>query len=240
MKKNTFILSAVLFLFAVSATSLYAQNKESRKTASFSSIELSVPADLYLSQGNLTEVQLEGPADYLAKVETKVSHGNLAIRFYKKYCTWWREPKGRIKIYISTPDLEKLDVTGSGIITAKSKIACDELSLLVTGSGMIELPALSVNELSADVTGSGTIRAAGEETAESQKILITGSGKVLNDGLPAQNTKVSITGSGKARVYATGRLKISVTGSGKVYYKGGAVLDASITGSGDAVKIDER
>ncbi len=237
MKRNLFFIMAIAFLLIIPATSLHAQKKEIRKTGSFNVIELSIPADLYLSQGNLTEVQLVGPEDYLTKVETVVSHEKLSIRFYPKYKYGWREPKGRIKIYISTPELEKLYVTGSGKILTKSKISGDKLSLVVTGSGMIDIPSLSVHEINADVTGSGVIRAAGEESAGYQKILITGSGKVLNEGLPVKETKVSVTGSGKAKVYATDRLKVLITGSGDVYYKGDAVLDARITGSGNVEKL---
>ena len=236
MKRSLFFSMVLVFLMIIPATALQAQKKEIRKTGSFNVIELSIPADLYLSQGNLTEVQLEGPEEYLAKVETVVSHERLTIRFYSKY-TGWREPRGRIKVYISTPELKKLYVTGSGKILTKSKISGDELSLIVTGSGMIDIPSLFVHEINADVTGSGTIRVAGEESAESQKILITGSGKVLNEGLPVQKIKVLVTGSGKAKVYATDRLKVSITGSGDVYYKGDAVLDANITGSGNVEKL---
>ena len=235
MKRNLFF-AVALAIFTVPFISLHAQKKEIRKTDTFSKIELSIPANLYLSQGNLTEVQLDGPANYLTKVETVVSHGKLIIRFYQKY-TGWKEPKGRINIYISTPDIEKLYVTGSGKIITKSKISSDDLSLIVTGSGMIDIKALSVNDLRSDVTGSGTIQVSSDQQTESQDILITGSGKVLNEKLPTQKAKVSITGSGKARVFTTQKLKISITGSGTVYYKGDGILDANITGSGDVVKM---
>ncbi len=236
MRRHLFLPMACILFLSLPAITLYAQKKEIRKTGSFTGIELSIPADLYLSQGNLTEVQLEGPEDYLAKVETTVSHGKLIIRFYSKFA-WWKEPRGRISVYISTPDIHKLSVTGSGKILSKSKISADDLSLLVTGSGLIDLPTLSTREIKSDVTGSGTIRVAGNEPVELQDILITGSGKVLNEGLPSQKTKVSVTGSGKARVFATERLKVSITGSGSVYYKGNGIVDANITGSGDVVKI---
>ena len=238
MKRHLLFPMACIFFLSIPAITLYAQKKEIRKTGSFTGIELSIPADLYLSQGNLTEVQLEGPEDYLAKVETVVSHGKLVIRFYSKFA-WWKEPRGRIKVYISTPDISGLCVTGSGKIISKSKISTDDLSLSVTGSGTIDLSYLSAHELKSDVTGSGTIRIAGNEPVESQDILITGSGKVENAGLPSQKTKVSVTGSGKARVFAIERLKVSITGSGSVYYKGEGILDANITGSGDVVKMKE-
>ncbi len=225
----------ILMSFVLQAATV----KEERKVRSFEGISLALSADVDLRQGNETKVVLEGPSDFLAKVETVTEGGILKIRFYKKY-NGWRTPSGRIRIHITTPDIKSLTVTGSGKIEAVTPVnAGNVLKMLVTGSGDIRIKDLTAKGVKMAVTGSGTIRVAGQETGQ-EEIVITGSGDVHAENLPARDAKVSITGSGDAHVLTMENLKVGITGSGDVYYSGPGVIDARITGSGEAKRKDER
>ncbi len=240
MKRNLFhvVTLAITFSFLSSCIG-YTQKEEIRKTGSFSEITLSIPADVFLTQGPRTEVKLEGPENYLGKVETKVKGDRLSIAFYHNYFGW-RRPQGRIAIYITTPEIKRLNVTGSGKIETKTQVSSDELKLLVTGSGKIKVSDLLAKRVDVSVTGSGTIKLAGKEPVISQEVEITGSGTIHNENLPTKKAEASITGSGDAYVYVNDRLKVSITGSGDLYYAGAPVVDARITGSGNVKALKEK
>jgi len=224
----------VLTLFTASAGTV----KQERQVKSFEGISLALSADVKLTQGAGTKVVLEGPADYLEKVETVTEGGILKIRFYQKY-TGWRTPSGRIRISITTPEINSLTVTGSGKIESVTPVhAGDMLKALVTGSGVIKIGDLTAGEVKMSVTGSGDIRISGKETGQAY-VVITGSGDIHAGGLPARTVKVSITGSGDAYVNASEDLKVGITGSGDVYFRGEAVVDAHITGSGDLKRMND-
>ncbi len=240
MKKLVLSLSVMTGLFILMSFVLEAATvKEERKVRSFEGISLALSADVGLRQGNETKVVLEGPSDFLAKVETVTEGGILKIRFYNRYIN--REtPSGRIRIYITTPDVKSLIVTGSGKIEAVTPVKTGNvLKMLVTGNGDIIIKDLTAKGVKMSVTGSGAIRVAGPETLQ-EEIVITGSGNVYAEKLPAREAKVSITGSGDAHVRTTDNLKVGITGSGDVYYSGPGTIDARITGSGEVKRNDER
>jgi hypothetical protein len=235
MKK--IVLSFLIPALMIGATlpSLAGTIREERKVKAFEGISISLSADVELRQGPETKVVLEGPAAFLEKVETVTEGGILKIRFDKKYIHW-RAPSVRIRIFITTPEMKELVVTGSAIIVAKTRIdAGNSMKALVTGSGKIRIDELVARTVKLNVTGSGDIKVAGPGVEE-EYVVITGSGDIVAGGLPAEEVKVSITGSGDARVHAVKYLKAGITGSGDVYYHGPAVIDAHITGSGDVRK----
>ncbi len=238
MKRNLLPLLLTVVLWSVVSLSSTAETvREERKVKSFEGVSISLSADVELRQGSETKVILEGPVSFLEKVETVTEGGILKIRIYNKF-TRWRTPSGRIRIYITTPEVNKIIVTGSAKVVAKTPIdAGSSMKALVTGSGKIQIDDLVVRSVKLSVTGSGGIKVAGKE-AEEAYVEITGSGDIVADAFPVQEVKVSITGSGDAYVHAVKYLKVGITGSGDVYYRGTATVDAHITGSGNVRKDD--
>jgi hypothetical protein len=238
MKRNLLSILLVVVLWSgISLITSAEATREERKVKSFEGVSIALNADVELRQGAETRVVLEGPASFLEKVETVTEGGILKIRFYKRY-TGRRAPTGRIRIYLTTPEVKSLVVTGSANVVARTRIdAGNMLKALVTGSGRIRIDDLTAQTVKLSVTGSGDIRVAGPEAGETY-VVITGSGDVHAEKLPAREVKVSITGSGDAWVHAVEFLKAGITGSGDVHYKGPAVIDAHITGSGNVRKDD--
>ena len=237
MKKTVLLFLIAALMIGAALPSLAGTVREERKVKAFEGVSISLSADVELRQGAETQVVLEGPAAFLEKVETVVEGGILKIRFLKTFVRW-KTPSGRIRIYITTPEIKNLVVTGSADIVARTPVdAGRSWKALVTGSGKIQIDDLSAGSVKMSVTGSGKIRVAGKSVDE-EYVVITGSGDVVADDLPAREVKVSITGSGDAYVYAEKYLKVGITGSGDVHYRGPAVIDARITGSGNVRKDD--
>ncbi|MDX2443877.1 MAG: head GIN domain-containing protein [Bacteroidales bacterium] len=236
--KSKIILASMLIAFSLVSISSFAasEKKENRKVSSFSSLSLSISADVYITQGSKTEVILEGDANTLDNIETEVSNGNLKIKYDSKWSSWSKTKK--VKVYVTSPDWDGISVSGSGNVAGNSAIEGSEFSMAVSGSGNIKLSDLSATELEARISGSGNIQIAGSKKANSLEISISGSGDYDGIGLAVDEASIRISGSGGAKVWAESKLNASVSGSGDVYYKGNAQIDARVSGSGKVRNVD--
>ncbi|MCD6597476.1 MAG: DUF2807 domain-containing protein [Bacteroidales bacterium] len=228
--KIKFIYSAIVLVILASSINVYgvSEKKETRKVASFSELGLSILADVYISQGNKTELIIEGDENTIEHIETKISGGKLKITYDTRNS--WKYKK--VKIYISSPNWEGIYMAGSGNITNQTAIEGEQMDIAVSGSGDITIDDLKAVKIGIRISGSGDISLKGSDKTESLEVSISGSGDVDVSGIFTDKAKVRISGSGGAKVYAETDLEVSISGSGSVYYKGNALIDARISGSG--------
>jgi hypothetical protein len=225
--------------------------KQVRNVDKFNKINLAVSGELYLIQGNETRVEVEADIKKIDFIITEVTDGKLKIR---KKEPWPR--LGKVRIYITTPDVNELIVSGSGKIIANSEIKTQDLNSKVSGSGSLQLSDVIVkNNLFLEVTGSGSIHINGytnnnhlgsfvsgsgkiivnQDSSEDLNCKVTGSGNVLIAGKKTRTASIEITGSGNfnAEDLPIDSVKIKVTGSGGVKVNAVETLTTKITGSGN-------
>ncbi len=219
----------IIFLASFNVSVAFAEKKETRKVEAFNEISLSIPANLYLTQGATNEVIIEADEDMLQKIETEVDGSELVIKFEK-----WYDYKGigSINVYITIKDIKKLSVAGSGDIIAKSAIKTEGLGFNISGSGSILINDLDTKEVTAIITGSGDVKVQGKSKAQELDVTVTGSGDFEAQNLEFNEAELNITGSGSIYAFVSGELDAVITGSGKIYYKGKPLINANITGSG--------
>lgn len=234
----------VLFLATISITSsCQAQNgrkesssagqkKETRNVSSFNSLDLSISANVLLKQGSGISLELEGDANDLEKIETVVSGSTLKIK--TRPGSW---NIGRITVYLTMANIENLSISGSGSIKGETGIKANNLNLVISGSGNINLPDLSAKEVTSVISGSGNISFSGNGSSSYTKMVVTGSGNINAENFNANSADVRITGSGDCKVNANDKLDVHITGSGSVFYKGKAMINANVTGSGKVRQI---
>ncbi len=229
--------SLFLSLILISGGSkAFAQEKETRDVGSFSSISLSISGDLYLSQGNETKVVIEAERKILDILQTEVVGDNLKIKFQRG--KWNIRSNKQIKIYVTTPDVEGLYLSGSGKIQAETQIKTEDLDFSISGSGSIVINDLVASDLEGHISGSGDIDLSGSETVETMEISISGSGDLSAENLKVNSVEIRISGSGKCKVFAVSELEASISGSGSVYYKGNPRINARSSGSGKIRSLD--
>lgn len=202
--------------------------KESRNLSAFSEVVLTMSANVYLTQGNQQSVEVEADKAVLDDIITEISGNSVVIRTKEGH---WHN-LGNVKVYITMPTIEKLEISGSGDIISQSAVNASSIDLSVSGSGSIKIPNLTSPVVNATITGSGSITIDGNTGEGSLNTTITGSGSFNGDGFSTANVYVDITGSGTARVNAVKKLETNITGSGDVDYKGNPIVNASSTGSG--------
>lgn len=229
-----------IFAFLLSGSLLYAQKTENRKVDSFESISLSISAKVYVVQENNTSVKIKASADDLEEIITEVDGSTLKIKRKKTKSWGWNNYNfKKVEVYISTPNVEDLRISGSGNIIAKSAIKSGSVDYSISGSGNIIVDDLAAKSVDCHISGSGDIKLEGNVDDELE-IHISGSGDVEADHLRAKDVDIHISGSGDCRVYATDRLQARVAGSGDIYYRGKPdYVNSKAAGSGKIRSIED-
>ena len=202
----------------------------------FNAIQLLGSADIVYRQSASTTVEIYGSDNIVPLLETYTSNGTLTVKFKKNTRIINR---GKLIVKVSSPELNKITVNGSGDIKLANGIQtnknidvtvngsgdiagegfqCEAITVSVRGSGDIKLQKIQSKTCVVSIAGSGDVVLSGQ-TGEA-KYRIAGSGDISASGLRAVNTSASVSGSGDIECHADKKLTARVSGSGSVAYKG--------------------
>jgi len=183
--------------------------------ASFSAIELSGSAHVTLRQGPRDRIRLPADADARRAVETRVSDGRLLIRTRDSW-KFWASEKPRIEVQMR--ELRRLVISGASDVHAVGPFKAEEVSVSISGAGLVRLDDLRADSLRFVVSGAGDGEMAGQ--VRELRLSVSGKGKLAAEKLKAARASVSISGVGHADLWVTDELKIAVSGIGSVNYWG--------------------
>ncbi|RLD61873.1 MAG: hypothetical protein DRJ01_07120 [Bacteroidetes bacterium] len=230
MKTKIILNTIILFVFFSCSNANSEVIKQERTVDQFSKIDLSIAAHVFLKQGAEQSVVIEADENIIEEIKTVVNNNTLLIKIDK-----WMLHYKNVNVYITTPNVDGLDVSGSGKIEALTPIKTSNLKLDVSGSGKIYISELNADNVSADISGSGRINLEGKTKLTKLSFDISGSGKIFCNE-QTQNVIGNISGSGTGNVNATQKLNVEISGSGKVYYKGNPLINCDISGSGKLIE----
>lgn len=238
--KNRFFLAGLLAMSLFVSVSAQSGNnyvkgegelvKQEISLSAIDGIQLSIAADVILTQGSSQMVIIEAQQNVIDNIKKEVRNGSWNIEFDKNV----KNAKD-VTIHITMASIEDIVLSGSGSITTKEKFKdLDDVDIAMSGSGEIKFEA-DAEEVDLAMSGSGNVNLSG--TGESLNIAISGSGDVNALSFSAEECAVAVSGSGDVAVQVSGELNVAVSGSGDVKYKGDAKVQSRIVGSGDVVKI---
>ena len=201
----------------------------------FNEVDISGSFKIVYDQGAEYTVRIEATEQELKEMTVYVKNGELRIR---KAVAKPTVSFKNVKIHVSSPELKKIELAGSGLFAASNGISsinsdldvevagsgnvlltsvdCFGSNLEIAGSGNIEIGHLQANEVTAEIAGSGNVN-FGTLVCNDLKAEIAGSGNVNCDNIDAVNAHVEIAGSGDVNL--TGRVSVlnkDIAGSGKV------------------------
>lgn len=207
--------------------------KEERSVPSFHRIKVEGSMNVFLSQGTEKKAVIEAEDNIAPLIEMiDDQDGRLKVRFRDDANISTR--KG-VNIYLTTPELDDVALTGSGDIKLVDKFnSKDDMKISLSGSGNLN-GTINAPAVKASIAGSGDMNLQGETKAV--KVSIAGSGDYVGDGLLSEEAEVKIAGSGDAAVHASVKLDAKIAGSGDVKYKGNPSVSSSVAGSGSVRKM---
>lgn len=186
------------------------------------------------NQGAQHSVRIEATEQALKEMTVYVKDHQLRIR---KSVSKPTVSFKNVKVYVTSPDIKKIELAGSGMFAASNPIStsnylnvdlagsgevlltavtCHDSDMEIAGSGSIEIGSLKVNNAKADIAGSGYIN-LGILTCKTLTVDIAGSGDVNCENINADNVDANIAGSGNVNLKGTiGNLTKDIAGSGNV------------------------
>ncbi len=226
MKRNICI-----FLSLVMISGLSIAQKRTLDHDDFTEISLGIPGTVYISQGTSHKVVVDCDDEIYDRIEIVKSGDRLSIRNESRSNRIGFR-RSDLDIYVTIVDLEKLSLSGSGVIKSEGNIDVEDLRLIISGSGKIDLE-VSGEEISIGISGSGEILLEGE--ADRGDINISGSGDLYAEDLNLNTFEATISGGGNCRVNVEKEITANISGSGDVYYSGNP--DKVISNSSGSGKI---
>ena len=181
--------------------------------------------DIVLSQGAGFSIEFDGYEEIFYDLDFRVTGGKLIVS--QRGHHW---SSGRSRIYITVPDLTKIEITGSGDIYGDNRFRINgDIELHSRASGDFDLN-LDVDEVYTWIEGSGNVRLRGY--ADRHEVESDGSGDLFAFSLKTRNTRITSYGSGDAEIYVTHNLYVRLRGSGDIFFSGNPFVDYLVTGSG--------
>ena len=207
---------------------------EVREVGHFRAVASSLPANVYYVQADKQEVRVETTEELAPKVLTTVEDGILTLKLESG-----RYPKLILRVVVSSPDIEKLSVSGSGNLFHEGVLhASGSLALKVSGSGDMVTGEIDSRDLTVQCSGSGSIR-VGKLACDDFDGKVSGSGTIRMGSVSCDDFETGVSGSGDFfvdKLTSTGGASVRVSGSGNVRLKEASVngnMDLKTGGSGD-------
>ncbi len=181
---------------------------ESRTLSNFHSINSTIVADIFLTQGPQEDIVIQAQQNILPLLETTVINQELILDF--DGCV---EELDKISVTVVVPELRQLALTGVGNYVMQDDFELDALDISLVGVGEYRLRG-TANMLSIDLVNVGNVNAF---------------------ELSATSCDVSIIGVGDVEVLVTDQLDVSIVGVGNVFYRGMPTITSNITGQGAVI-----
>ena len=192
--------------------------KEFNVTA-FSTIDAEIVGNIEVVQTPQTSVSAEGDEEVIENLLIQVDEGKLKLRMRdKKKYRKWKGKKPILTVYISTPELSKINSEGVGNIKLKNEITVSELKIDSEGVGNISADNITAGFIKIESEGVGNIVLKG--SVENLEIESDGVGNVNTKELKSINAKIKSDGVGNVSCHASGLIDIETNGIGNVAYYG--------------------
>jgi len=202
---------------------------ESRGITGYSGISLSMSATVYFSPDTNYALEIQGQQNVIDHIITQVEGNDLVIKMKPGVHLGNHDP---IRIYVTAPEVTRIDISGSGDIYVDAPWTGAFLSVNISGSGNISVSMMVAEQFHAGISGSGNIKVMGGNTGKTD-LKISGSGNIDMREVQAGEVETTTSGSGDIYVHALDILDVTISGSGDIYYLGTPVINTHISGSGN-------
>jgi Putative auto-transporter adhesin, head GIN domain len=177
----------------------------------FTEIRIEGSANVKVKQGDSIEVIAKDFPNLLPYLRTTLSGNTLVIDFQSD--TWISNSVAEVTVTL--PKLTGLEISGSGDIGSLNNLTCEDLGVLISGSGDISLAGKG-KKMNAKISGSGDVRTF---------------------DFICDDIKANVTGSGNMDLSPVKTLDATISGSGDITYKGDPSVNSQVTGSGRVRKF---
>lgn len=193
----------------------------------FIKIKVSSGLDLFITQGNTTEVILEADENLHEIIFTEVNNGEL--RIYSEKSIW--KAKSR-KVHVTLPKIESVKATSGADVYAENTLKTDAIRVIATSGADIRLD-LDANEVDSSATSGSDINLSGTTKKHNSKA--TSGASIDAYDLRSETAVVAVTSGANINIHASESINAAATSGGDVDYSGNPKKVSKSTTSGGSV-----
>jgi hypothetical protein len=186
--------------------------KEVRNVSDFTGIKVSSGIDVYLTQGQNTEVILEADQNLHEWITTEVIGSILHIKSEKNI----RMAESKI-VWVSCPVINLIDISSAGDVIGENMIITDKMDIDMSSAGDLRLE-LEAEEITIDISSAGNASLKG--STNSLHADLSSAGDLDAYDLLTESADVSVSSAGHANVFVTGEAKFRSSSAGDINYRG--------------------
>ena len=210
---------------------------ESRPVSNITGVNLAGVGALNITQGDTESLTIQADDNLMPFITTTVQDGTLVIGIDTSKGAVTLSPSTPIKYELQVKTLDSILVSGAGSIQAPA-LKSDVLTVTTSGAGNIYLPSVEAASLTAGISGAGNMSLAGQ--VESQQVLLSGLGNYSAGELKSTNAAVNISGAGSADVWVTDTLNARINGAGSINYFGSPKVTPVLSGAGSIQSLGPK
>lgn len=220
-------MKALLVLAAFAAASAHAAERRVL-LSDFDRVEIDGDYDVVISTGRLVPVRVSGAPQAIERVSVEQRGRTLVIRPAAGQ-TLGMSDAGPVRIQASTNAVRSLRASGSARV-AVSSLTAPKTDITLGGSVVFETGRVASDELTLSLDGSGQAKLAGR--AAKALVILRGSGAIDAKALDIADLNVSAEGSGKVDITASKTARVEGLGTAAITVEGNAKCDVTSGGLG--------
>ncbi len=206
----------MLALLLTISTVVFSQEKEKREVDNFSRVSVSSGIDLYLTQSDKIELEVECRKEILHKLMTEVEGNTLKV-YIKGNGGWNWSNNSTPKVYVSIKQLNELTASGGSDVYGQNMIDQSMMKINTSGGSDVYIE-VKTDELTLTTSGGSDIKIKG--TADKLMASTSGGSDINARDLKAQIVKVTSSGGSDAIVWAEKSIVANASGGSDIVFYG--------------------
>jgi len=193
----------------------------------FSSIDAGNDMDIFLKQADRHGIRIETDENLLPYFTLRLdTDNNLEIA---TAANTHLDPTGNIKVYVTAPSLDKIDISGAAQLQTEGKFVQDKpIKLELSGASSAQV-SLKAPVIDLDASGASTLTANGE--CRDIKTDASGASTINAFNLLAENADAEASGASTVRIFSSIQLKANANGASSIKYKGNPNVTSDASGA---------
>jgi hypothetical protein len=230
---RTSILGLLACLFITTANAEDKQTTERRTVTSFNGIHVCCGIDLYLTEGESSEIIVTAKPDEITSVITEVKNGVLSVSFKnsKKNSNFKR--RNKVSVYVTAQNLISLEASAGGSIEGTSDIHAKDIRLTTSSGGDVQL-RLDAENITCHASSGGDVKLKGAATTA--HLSANSGGDLQLKDLTAGTVIADANSGGDIEIRVVEEITANASSGGGVKYYGNPAKKAVSSSSGGSVK----
>lgn len=230
MKRLLYCVALTAMIFFTTTSFANAQVREERQVdGTFQEISVSSGVDLFVKQGEPTEIIVEADEDVIDDLITELKGNRLNVYLDAGVFNWFVNKSA--KVYITAPTITSLSSSGGADLKTIGQIKADQLEVGCSGGADAEV-SVNASTVVLHCSGGADIHVDGE--TDVLKAESSGGADIFARKLIAKKVVASASGGADLEVYVEEEIEASASGGADVdYYGPGKERKISESGGGD-------